>query len=140
MTSSNKKETKTVTAKLATTGDFTDDKGEVIARIGDDGKVEARRVSEEKQDGKTMKTEATYIDVGNLDDAGVFTIKKDGKTITIDDKGKVVGLPPDVAITVTAAPAQRKAAMFVVVAMFAASKASSDISTKGGPAAVPAKK
>jgi hypothetical protein len=142
MTSTKKKETKTVVSKVSAEGELTDDKGEVIARIDGDGKVETLHQMEEKHEGKTMKSEKSYVDVGKLDDTGTFTIKKDGKTVTIDDKGQVVGLGRDVALTITAAPEQRKAAMFIVVAMLGSSKVVMDM---GGakadpPATVPTKK
>jgi hypothetical protein len=140
MTSSVKKENKSVTAKLTAEGELTDDKGEVIARIDADGKVETLHQSEEKVDGKMVKSEKAYADVGTLDETGTFTIKKDGKKVTIDDKGKVVGMP-GITITITAAAEQKKPAMFIVVAMFASSKVTMDMSgAKAGAAAVPAKK
>lgn len=138
MTSSVKKENKTVTAKLSAQGELTDDKGEVVARIDDSGKVETLHQMVEKQDGKTMKTEATYEEVGSLDETGTFTIKKDGKKLAIDDKGKVAGIP-GVTVTVTAAPEQKKAAMFIVIAMFASNKVTTDTSSAKATA-VPAKK
>jgi hypothetical protein len=121
-----KKDNKKFAGKLTAEGELHDDKGEVIARLGDDGKVETRRVMNEKVEGKLMKSETTYEDVGMLDDAGVFTNKKDGKKFSVDDKGKLVGFPAEMQLTITAAPEQRKAAVFVVIAMFAASTMTSD--------------
>ena len=133
-----KKETKTIAGKLTAAGELQDDKGEVIARIGDDGKVETRQISEVKEEGKLMKSEMKYEDIGTLDDAGVFTNKKDGKKFSVDDKGKLSGFPTEMQLTVTAAPEQRKAAVFVVVAMFGASKTTMDSSSsKGDPVPVP---
>ncbi len=128
-----KKETKTVAGTLTVAGELQDDKGDVIARIGDDGKVETRQISEVKEEGKLMKSEMKYQDIGTLDDAGVFTNKKDGKKFSVDDKGKLSGFPTEMQLTITAAPEQRKAAVFVVIAMFGASKTTTDsVSSKAG--------
>jgi hypothetical protein len=67
-----------------------------------------------------------------------LTNKKDGTKFSIDDKGKIAGLPAD--FTVTAKPEQKKAVMFVVIAMFAATKMTTDSSASSAPAAVPAPK
>jgi hypothetical protein len=123
-----KKDKKTKVGKLTAMGELSDDAGEVIAKIGDGDSVHARQVREEKQDGKVVKSEATYEDVGTLDNEGAFTNKKDGKKFTIDDKGKLVGFPAEMQFTITATtPEQKKAAMFVVIAMFAASKSSMEM-------------
>jgi len=128
MVSGKKKDKTTKTAKLGTDGQLTDDKGEVVAKIGDGGTVAARQVFEEKQDGKVTKSDTKWEDVGTLADDGSFTAKKDGKKISLDDKGKLVGMPTDVTFVVTAGPEQKKAAMFLIVAMLTASKMSTDSS------------
>jgi hypothetical protein len=136
-----KKEKKTTTGKLTADGQMMDDKGEVVAKIGDGGSVMARQIKEEKQDGKVVKSDTSWEDVGTLSDDGVFTNKKDGKTMSIDDKGKVTGFPPDMQFTVTAGAEQKKAAMFVVVGMMAASKMTMDSGgAKAEAAPVPAPK
>jgi hypothetical protein len=135
-----KKETKTIAGKLTAAGELQDDKGEVIARLGDGGKVETRQIFEEKADGKLVKSETKYEDVGTLDDEGVFTNKKDGKTFSVDAKGKLTGFPAEMQLTVTSAPEQRKAAVFVVVAMFAASKMTTDSMSSKAAVPVPAPK
>jgi hypothetical protein len=103
--------------------------GSAIARLGDDGSVEALQVTEEKQDGATVKSEAKFEVIGTLDDAGTFTIKKSGKQVTIDDKGKVVGLPRDLVLAVTARPEHRKAAMLIVMGMLGSTRMTSDTSS-----------
>jgi hypothetical protein len=137
------KKKKTTTGKLTADGQMMDDKGDVVAKIGDGGSVLARQIKEEKQDGKVVKSDTAWEDVGTLSDDGVFTNKKDGKTMSIDDKGKLVGMPPDMQFTVTAGPEQKKAVMFVVVGMFAASKMTMDSSgakAEAVPAPAPAPK
>lgn len=136
-TSGAKKVKKTTTGKLTAEGELRDDKDETIAKIGDDGTVSVRLVMEEKKDGKVVKSESKMEDVGRLADDGVFTNAKDGKTMSIDDKGKLTGFPAD--FTVTAKPEQKKAVMLVVVGMFGAAKMSSDTSAATA-APAPAKK
>jgi len=135
VTSSNKKTPKkTTNGKLTVDGELFDDKNEVIAKLADDGTLTARQVFEEKQDGKVVKSESKMEPVGKLADDGVFTNAKDGSKFSVDDKGKIAGLPAD--FTVTAKPEQKKAVMFVVIAMFAASKTSMDSAASSGPPAV----
>jgi hypothetical protein len=141
VTSGKKKEKKVKTGKLTAEGELFDDKNEVIAKLGDDGTVSALQVMVEKVDGQPEKRESKMEELGSLNAEGVFTSKKDGKTFSVDDKGKIAGIP-GVDLTVTAAAVeQKKAAVFVVVAMFGAS--SSTVEMKGAqaaPAAAPAKK
>jgi hypothetical protein len=141
VTSGKKKEKKVKTGKLTAEGELFDDKNELIAKLGDDGTVSALQVMVEKVDGQPEKREAKMEELGSLSADGVFTSKKDGKTFSVDDKGKIAGIP-GVDLTVTAAAVdQKKAAVFVVVAMFGSS--SSTVEMKGAqaaPAAVPAKK
>lgn len=131
-TSGAKKTKKTTTGKLTAEGELKDDKDETIAKIADDGTVSVRIVMEEKKDGKVVKSESKMEDVGKLGDDGVFTNAKDGKTMSIDDKGKLAGFPAD--FTVTAKPEQKKAVMLVVVGMFGAAKMTSETSAASAPA------
>lgn len=140
MAGKKKKDTKTKTGKVTADGELFDDQNEVVAKLDDNGTVTARRVVEEKQGGKTVKSESHMDEVGVLGDDGVFTSKKDGKTFSIDDNGKIAGFPAELTVT-TASPEHKKAAMFVVVGMMAASKATMDTSAvTASPAAAPTPK
>jgi len=99
----------------------------VIARLGGNGSVEVRRVTEHAVDGRVVRSETKLVAIGQLDDSGVFTSAKDGPRISLDNKGKLVGFPPnfgevevEVEVEVTAAPEQRKAAMLIILAMLSA--------------------
>ena len=132
-----KKDTKTKSGKITADGEMSDDKGEVIAKVADDGTVSVRMQDETRENGKVVKSESKMEDVGSLAADGSFTNKKDGAKLTIDDKGTVTGLPADMGtITITG---DKKSGMFVLVAMLGASKSVSDVSTSA-PTAVPAKK
>jgi hypothetical protein len=140
MTKQGKKTEKKTTGKLTAAGELYNDKDEVIAKIGDDGAVTTRLVMETKENGKTVKTETKWEDVGSFDGA-VFTSKKDGKKFEIDDKGKLTSWPEkDGTITITSGTEQRRAAVFMVIAMFTASKITSDSSAATSAAPVPTKK
>lgn len=130
-----KKDTKTKAGKLTADGELSDDQGQVIAKLGADGTVSVLQQSEERKDGKVVKTDSKMEDVGTLGADGSFTNKKDGKKLTLDDKGAITGLPADMGtLTVTG---EKKPAMFVLVAMLGSSKLVTDTS---GATSVPAKK
>jgi len=140
-TKKGKKAEKKTTGKLTANGELFDDKNEVIAKIGDDGVVTTRLVMETQENGKVVKTETKWEEVGTFDGA-VFTSKKDGRKIEVDDKGKLAGWPADMGtMTITAGADQRRAAVFMIVAMFTASKMTTNSSASSGPPApVPTKK
>jgi hypothetical protein len=131
---------KKTTGKLTAAGELSDDKGEVIAKIADDGKVQTRLVMETKENGKTVKSETKWEDIGTFEGA-VFTSKKDGAKIEIDDKGNLSGWPTDMGtITITSGAEQKRAGVCMVLAMFTASKVTTDSSASSAPAVVPTKK
>lgn len=126
-----KKDSKTKTGKVTATGHMVDDAGDTVAKIADDGTVEARLVMETMSDGKVVNKESSYMNVGTIDKDGVFTAKKDGKKLQFDDKGHLTGLPSqDITFAVTAAPELRKTAMFIIVAILTSTKMSSSAASE----------
>jgi hypothetical protein len=137
-TKKKKKKTQTTTSKLGTNGELTDDKGVVVARLTNDGTVEARQESETQHDGVTVKSEVEYKALGKLEDSGVFT-KPDGKQLSFDDSGKIAGFAPEMQVTFKGPPEHKKAGLFVVLAMFGAAKhVDSFTNSAGTQPAVPA--
>jgi hypothetical protein len=129
--------TKTTTGKITAAGELLNDQGKAQARIADDGTVSVLHEIEQRENGKLVKLESKWNDVGTLDDDGTFTSKKDGTKLSIGADGTLVGLPiQEMTFTVTAGPEQKRVALFVVISMLAGGKTISDAS---GPVSLPAK-
>ena len=123
------------TAKVTAAGELSDDTGKVIGKIDDSGNVTALFETRDIQNGKVVKTEEKWNDIGTIDAEGTFVGKKDGMKVSFGGDGKAVGFPPELTVSYKGAPAQRLLAMFVVVASMAASRASVETSATTGPAA-----
>jgi hypothetical protein len=118
----------TKTGKLTADGTLEGD-GKVRAKIGADGSVSVLHESVEKVDGKVVKETAEWNTIGVLGADGVFTGSKEGKKYNVGDDGLVVGFPDDMKITVEVAePAQRRAALFLVLSFFAGGKSTMEMS------------
>ena len=117
-------------------GELTID-GDAVARIGEDGTVSVLSGYEEVVDGKVVKSESEWKDVGELSPEGVFTAAKDGATFAFGEDGVLTGFPDELQIRAELAdPAQRRSAMLLVVAFFAGGKVTSETSSpNSGPAA-----
>lgn len=115
--------------------------GKVIARLADSGAVSVLHESEVVERGVVVKSDASWHEVGVLDPAGAFTSAGDGRRIEVGPDGILTGGPPGLTIKVDVpSPAQRRAAVFLVIAAFAASKqtTTSDGPGKDAPAPAPA--
>jgi hypothetical protein len=106
ITKNQQQTTTTTKGRITAAGELHDDTDIVVAKIDGAGVVLARSA-------------AGWTEVGTISADGSFQ-GTDGKALALDDAGKVSGLPSAVTVTVTAGTAQKKLAMFAVMAMFAA--------------------
>lgn len=133
LTDGAKKHSMKKTAKLTGVGELVDERNQPLAKISADGTL-AMSFHEAVSDGVVVDESVRYKDYGTLGANGEYTDKLTGKQLSINDKGKVVGLPAEWDVIVTGAPTARKAAMFVLLVVFGPRKLTLDMSVLPGPA------